>query len=73
MNNVNKSKNVTSIAIKLNSIFVRKLFSKFLWIDVILIIFLIAYWCIDGEINFYGEFVQNAQRTFNFFPIVFYI
>jgi len=69
MNNVNKSKNVTSIAIKLNSIFVRKLFSKFLWIDLLLIIFLIVYWCIDGEINFYGEFVQNAQRTFNFFPI----
>ena len=69
MNNVNKAKNVTSIAIKLNSIFVRKLFSKFLWIDVLLIFFLIVYWCIDGEINFYGEFVQNAQRTFNFFPI----
>jgi signal transduction histidine kinase len=69
MNKVNKAKNVTSIAIKLNSIFVRKLFSKFLWIDVLLIFFLIVYWCIDGEINFYGEFVQNAQRTFNFFPI----
>ena len=69
MNNVNKSKNVTSIAIKLNSIFVRKLFSRFLWIDVLLIFFLIVYWCIDGEINFYGEFVQNAQRSFNFFPI----
>ena len=69
MNKVNKSKNVTSIAIKLNSIFVRKLFSRFLWIDVLLIFFLILYWCIDGEINFYGEFVLNAKRTFDFFPI----
>ena len=69
MNKVNKSKNVTSIAIKLNSIFVRKLFSKFLWMDILLILFLIVYWCIDLEINFHGEFVPNAQRTLNFFPI----
>jgi len=69
MNKVNKAKNVTSIAIKLNSIFVRKLFSKFLWIDIFLIIFLIVFWCIDGEINFYGEFVLNAKRIFEFYPI----
>ena len=69
MNNENKAKNVTSIAIKLNSIFVRKLFSKFFLIDVFLIFFLIVHWCIDGEINFYGEFVVNAKRTFDFFPI----
>jgi signal transduction histidine kinase len=69
MNKINKSKNVTSIAIKLNSIFVRKLFSKFLWIDIFLILFLIGYWCIDLEINFYGEFLLNAKRTFVFFPI----
>ncbi|NRT72872.1 sensor histidine kinase [Clostridium beijerinckii] len=69
MNKVSKSKNVTSIAIKLNSIFVRKLFSKFLWIDIFLIIFLIGYWCIDLEINFYGEFLLSAKRTFVFFPI----
>ena len=69
MSKVNKSKNVTSIAIKLNSIFVRKLFSKFFWIDIFLILFLIGYWCIDLEINFYGEFLLNAKRTFVFFPI----
>ena len=69
MNKVNKAKNVTSIAIKLNSVFVRKLFSKFLWMDILLIFFLIVYWCIDGEINFYGEFVLNAQRILNFLPI----
>ncbi|AQS06327.1 sensor histidine kinase [Clostridium beijerinckii] len=69
MNKINKSKNVTSIAIKLNSIFVRKLFSKFLWIDIFLILFFIGYWCIDLEINFYGEFLLNAKRTFVFFPI----
>jgi signal transduction histidine kinase len=69
MSNVNKAKNVTSIAIKLNSIFVRKLFFKFLWIDVFLICFLIISWCIDGEINFYGKLVLNAQRTVKFLPI----
>ncbi|WP_238861582.1 HAMP domain-containing sensor histidine kinase [Clostridium sp. YIM B02569] len=69
MNKVSKSKNVISITIKLNSIFVRKLFSKFLWIDIFLILFLIGYWCIDLEVNFYGEFLLNAKRTFIFFPI----
>ena len=69
MNNDNKEKNVTSIAIKLNSIFVRKLFSKFIWIDIFLILFLVISWCVIGEINFYGEFVQNAKRTASIFPI----
>lgn len=69
MNKVNKSKNVTSIAIKLNSIFVKKLFFKFLWIDVFLILFLILYWCFEMEINFYGEFAINAKRIFEFYPI----
>lgn len=69
MNKMNKSKNVTSIAIKLNSIFVKKLFFKFLWIDVFLILFLILYWCFEMEINFYGEFVINAKRIFEFYPI----
>lgn len=69
MSKETKAKNVTSIAIKLNSIFVGKLFSKFLLIDIFLMFFLILYWCIDGEISFYGEFVQHAKRTFDFFPI----
>jgi signal transduction histidine kinase len=69
MNKMNKSKNVTSIAIKLNSIFVKKLFFKFLWIDVFLILSLIIYWCFEMEINFYGEFVINAKRVFEFYPI----
>lgn len=69
MNKMNKSKNVTSIAIKLNSIFVKKLFFKFLWIDVFLILFLILYWCFEMEINFYGEFAINAKRIFEFYPI----
>ena len=69
MNKMNKSKNVTSIAIKLNSIFVKKLFFKFLWLDVFLILFLVLYWCFEMEINFYGEFVINAKRIFEFYPI----
>lgn len=69
MNKENKTKNVTSIAIKLNSIFVRKLFAKFLWIDILLIAFLIVYWCIDNEINYYGNFIMNARRIFDFFPL----
>lgn len=69
MNNTNPTKKVTSIAIKLNSIFVSKLFFKFLWLDVFLVFFLILFWGIDSEINFYGEFVLNAQRTIDFLSI----
>ena len=65
MSRKSKNKNVTSIAIKLNSIFVRDMFFKFLLIDI----GFIGVWCIEGELNFYGEFVKNAQRSFNFYPI----
>ena len=30
---------------------------------------LIGLWCIDSEKSFYGELVNNAQRTINFYPI----
>lgn len=63
------NKNVTSIAIKLNSIFVRDLFFKFLLIDIFIVIGFIGVWCIESELSFYGEFVKNAQRSVNFYPI----
>lgn len=69
MSNVNETKKVTSIAIKLNSIFVRKLFFKFLWLDVFLVAFLIFAWCVESEISFYGDLVVTAQRTGSLFPI----
>ncbi|WP_297713443.1 HAMP domain-containing sensor histidine kinase [Clostridium sp.] len=69
MNKRRKAKNVTSIAIKLNAIKIRDLFLKFLIINVVLMVILIGLWCIDSEKNFYGELVNNAQRTINFYPI----
>ena len=69
MSRIRKTKNVTSIAIKLNAIQVRDLFFKFLIIDTILMAILIGLWCIDSEKNFYGELVNNAERTINFYPI----
>ncbi|MGG7059143.1 sensor histidine kinase [Clostridium nigeriense] len=69
MSRKNKTKNVTSIAIKINSTFVRKLFFKFLILDIFLVLILTGFWCFQGEMNFYGEFVPNAQRTFKFYPI----
>lgn len=69
MSKKNKVKNVTSIAIKLNSISVRELFFKFLFLDICIIVILIGFWCIEGEIEFYGEFVKTAKRTINFYPI----
>ncbi|WP_411168433.1 sensor histidine kinase [Clostridium sp. MB05] len=69
MSRKNKTKNVTSIAIKLNSVFVRELFLKFLIIDICIIAGLIGVWCIESELSFYGEIVKNAQRSFEFYPI----
>ncbi|GAA0085954.1 HAMP domain-containing sensor histidine kinase [Clostridium sp. CTA-7] len=69
MSRKNKTKNVTSIAIKLNSVFVRELFLKFLIIDICIIAGLIGVWCIESELSFYGEFMKNAQRSFEFYPI----
>ena len=69
MSRKSKNKNVTSIAIKLNSIFVRDLFFKFLLIDIFIVIGFIWVWCIESELSFYGEFVKNAQRSVNFYPI----
>lgn len=69
MNKRRKTKNVTSIAIKLNAIKVRDLFFKFLIIDAILMSILIGVWCIESEKSFYGELVNNAERAINFYPI----
>ena len=69
MSKKKQNKKVTSIAIKLNSLFVSKIFSKFLLFDIFLLIIVICYWCIQGEINYYGEFVPNIKRAIKFFPI----
>ena len=69
MSKINHTKKVTSIAIKLNSIFVSKLFLKLIFTDIFLLLFVIGWWCIEGEINHYGEFILDAKRVINFFPI----
>lgn len=69
MSKSKQNKKVTSIAIKLNSLSVSKMFSKFLLFDIFLIAIIILYWCIDGEVNYYGEFVLDIERIVNFFPI----
>lgn len=69
MNKRRKTKNVTSIAIKLNAIKVRDLFLKFFIIDIILMGIFIVLWCIDSEKSFYGELVNNAKRSINLYPI----
>lgn len=69
MSKKKQNKKVTSIAIKLNSLFVSKLFWKFLLFDIFLMAVVIGYWCIEGEVNYYGEFVPNIQRVAEFFPI----
>ena len=69
MSKNNKTKSVTSIAIKLNSISVRNLFIKFFVLDICLVCILIGTWCLKGEMDFYGQIVADAKRFFNFYPI----
>lgn len=61
-----KNKKVRSIAIKLNSIFVSKMFLKFLIIDIILIICAVMFWCINAEKNYFGNFYINVDRTLEY-------
>lgn len=69
-NNRKASRKVSSsIAIKLNSIFVSRLFIKFIIMDVLLLIVVLSLWCINSEIDFFGEFVPRIERSFNFYPI----
>lgn len=63
MKRKNSTKKVKSIAIKLNSIFVSKLFFKFLILDSILIAVACICWCANIEINTFGEFVGTAERS----------
>lgn len=69
MSKKNKAAGVTSIAIKLNSIFVSRLFLKFLMMDLFILFLAIGYWCMKSEIDFYGDIVANAKRILNFLPV----
>ena len=69
MNKENPKKKVTSIAIKLNSSFVRKLFVKFLIIDLFILIVIVGYYLETQELNYYGELIPKAKRVTDFFPI----
>ncbi|NLK96203.1 MAG: HAMP domain-containing histidine kinase [Clostridiales bacterium] len=69
MNKTNETKKVSSIAIKINANFVRKLFLEFLLIDILLIVIVLAWWCIQEEVSYFGDFVLNAKRIFHFLPI----
>ncbi|WP_297635037.1 HAMP domain-containing sensor histidine kinase [uncultured Clostridium sp.] len=64
-----KHKNVSSIAIKINSMYVRDLFFKFLFLNICLIVIMTVLWCAQNERDFYGSLVQNAKRSFDFYPI----
>lgn len=63
------NKRVKSIAIKLNAIFVSKLFSRLFLTDLLLLGIVIIGWCVKAEINYYGSFIGEASRRFEFFPI----
>lgn len=66
MNNNKSTKTFKSIAIKLNTIFVKKIFFKFLILDIIFLVSSLALWCFDAEKSHFGYVVENANRNIEF-------
>lgn len=62
----NKSKNVTSIAIKINSINVRDLFFKFILLDICLIVVIGFLWCMSNDKSLYASLVGTSVKPFDF-------
>lgn len=62
----NKSKNVTSIAIKINSIHVRDLFFKFILLDICLIVVIGFFWCMSNDKSLYASLVGTSVKPFDF-------
>ncbi|MBE6049747.1 MAG: HAMP domain-containing histidine kinase [Clostridium sp.] len=60
-----KSKKVISFAIKLNSIFVKSLFLKFVILDMIIAFGVMGIWCAESEISYFGRISKDAIRTFD--------
>lgn len=65
----NNDRNVSSIAIKINSSSVRNLFSMFLVLDICILIIIVFQWCIRSEMNYFGSFTPYADRKFIYNPI----
>lgn len=63
-----KNKSFRSFAIKLNSVFVRSLFLKFLFIDIVIVAGSLVIWCIDSELDFYGSISETAKRAIASIP-----
>lgn len=66
---MNKKKNIRnfkSIAIKLNTIFVRKMLLKFLILDIIFFASVLTLWCFDAEKGYFGYVTENANRNIEF-------
>lgn len=57
------NKKVKSITIALNINCILKTFWRFLIMDILIICAVIAVFCIQSEINYYGSFVYNATRS----------
>lgn len=69
MSKNNPIKKVSSIAIKINANFTRRLISKFILIDFIFVLIIIGGLCINSEMDYKGEIVQDAERIFDLLPI----
>ncbi len=54
----------SSIARRINGIWVRRQFFSYLWMDIIVVALIIAGWCYVAEINFFGSFHWNRSERF---------
>lgn len=66
MNRKKNTRNFKSIAIKLNTIFVRNMFLNFLILDIIFLASVLALWCFDAEKGYFGYVTENAARNVEF-------
>lgn len=63
---MNENKRMSSIARKMNWLFIRKILYNFLIIDFIILILAISLWCYSIEVENLGIFKLNSDRNFEF-------
>lgn len=72
-----ENRRMTSIARKINSLWVFKQFTIYLSLDIMITLMVIACWCIAGEIDFFGSFrLFGPHRSFEMqggIETIFYI
>lgn len=60
-----KTRNVGSFALRINSAAVRDMFFRYLLLDLLLLAIVVGLWCYSAEMDFYGSINLEAARSFD--------